>query len=168
MISRQEFSNAYEKYHHRTVRYLLGNGVPAQQAEETAQAAWTRGWEKRNTLREIASLSSWINRIALNIFRNRYRREQRMEQLGDLDRSALPQHVATRLDMQKLLGRCCGADERRLLAEAYVEGYSSDEIAARRGLKATTVRVRVFRLRKRIREFLAEDPMGAAVAPSAG
>jgi len=43
------------------------------EAEEIAQAAWVRGWEYREQLRDPGLVGYWVNSIARNLFRARFR-----------------------------------------------------------------------------------------------
>ena len=61
------YATAYEKGFKRTVRFLISKGLLADVAEEMSQAAWVRGWERLGQLRNEASVSVWINQIALNL-----------------------------------------------------------------------------------------------------
>jgi DNA-directed RNA polymerase specialized sigma24 family protein len=57
-----------------TVRFLESRGSARDSAEEIAQAAWVRGWERIEQLRDVAMVFTWVNTIALNIFRSDCRR----------------------------------------------------------------------------------------------
>ena len=72
-------------------------------AEESAQAAWARGWEKRNHLKEAQRLVQWVNTIALNIFRGRYRKESREEALPVREFSVEPENRLARVDLDRWL-----------------------------------------------------------------
>ncbi|MEZ5364254.1 MAG: sigma-70 family RNA polymerase sigma factor [Bryobacterales bacterium] len=151
-ITRAEYGRAYDASHDKTVHFLMARGVPAQQAEDAAQAAWTRGWEKRATLRKIGSVAGWINSIALNIFRNDYRRGKRVDQLDDPIIAESVRPDGPRVDVENSL-KVCSPEDREMLSELYVAGYSSQEVAQRHGLKPSTVRVRMFRVRQKLQAF---------------
>jgi len=109
-ISRAEFSRAYHESHTDTIHFLMAKGVPEQLAEDAAQAAWARGWEKRDSLRQVHRIAGWINSIALNIFRNSYRREKRLDPLPESGLAAQPPRVGSRVDLQRGLKECASQD----------------------------------------------------------
>src|SRR5271154_5907796 len=68
-----EYAKAFEAGFPATRRFLLSRGVPIEEAEEIAQAAWVRGWEFRDQLRDAGLVGFWVNSIARNLFRARFR-----------------------------------------------------------------------------------------------
>jgi len=96
-MTRTEYATAYRKGYTSTVRFLLYTGVPSDQADEIAQAGWTRGWDRRDQLDDPSRIVSWINRISLNLFRNRLRRQRPTEELSDF--GCRPQTSPTTLDV---------------------------------------------------------------------
>src|SRR4051812_44604678 len=68
-MTRSEYGSAYEHGFCPTVRFLVARGVPPDMAEEIAQAAWTRGWERIAQLRDQDIVRTWVNTIALNMYR---------------------------------------------------------------------------------------------------
>lgn len=153
-ITEKEFADAYRNGYQLTVRFLLGRGVPGSRAEETAQAAWARGWERRDNLRDTRVVVAWVNTIALNIFRNWYRKKKEDAELPpDV---AQPSHSrSAKVDVELSLS-CCGEEDRKLLREYYMEGYSSSELAKRRKCSPVAVRVRLMRARRSIQAGLEE------------
>src|SRR5690606_29497514 len=105
-------------------------GLPETTAEESAQAAWARGWEKRAHLKKANRIVQWVNTIALNIFRGRYRKESREEELPEVREVLIvnPENRSARVDLRKSAGQCEDKDWELLTAH-YVDGYSSAEIA---------------------------------------
>src|SRR5580693_7469808 len=46
-MTAEEYGSAYKKGYVRTVRLLVTKGLSWDGAQEAAQAAWVKGWEKR-------------------------------------------------------------------------------------------------------------------------
>ena len=150
-MSREEYGRAYETDRRRTVRFLLSRGLPLTEASEAAQAAWARGWERRHQIRDRNSTLSWVNAIALNMYRTRLRTAR---QEGEFeDRSVPPEENTAAIDVERLLAGCRPAD-RELLEKHYLEGYDIQELARQNECPASTVRVRLMRARRSIRERL--------------
>jgi RNA polymerase sigma-70 factor (ECF subfamily) len=150
-MTRSDFANAYVKGYNATVRFLVSMGVPAEAARDVAQAGWVRGWERRRQLQESGKIVSWINRISLNLFRNRLRRQRPTEEIGDFP--CRPGVNAATLDVRNSLETCSKEDEN-LLRSYYLEGYTSRELGMRKHCSAGAVRVRVFRARRRLMDRL--------------
>src|ERR1700733_6228851 len=72
-MERVDYGEAYRTGYIATRRFLLASGAPIEDAEEIAQAAWVRGWEYRDQLREPGMVGFWVNSIARNLFRARFR-----------------------------------------------------------------------------------------------
>ena len=77
ILSEQSFAAAYQKGFPQTVRFLSSRGVPREAALDTAQSAWTKAWERREQLRNPSFVFTWVNSIALNVYRTLLRREKR-------------------------------------------------------------------------------------------
>jgi RNA polymerase sigma factor (sigma-70 family) len=148
-----DYAQAYETGFQKTVRFLLSRGVEALTAEESAQAAWARGWEKRYHLKDAKLVGQWVNTIALNIFRGRYRKESREEALPVLEFAIGPENRMARVDLAKSAEQCSKRDWQLLTAH-YVDGYTSEEIAEQMDLNPVTVRVRISRAKSKLRCFL--------------
>jgi DNA-directed RNA polymerase specialized sigma24 family protein len=149
-MTRSDYGRAYEQGFHPTVRFLVSKGVPQDAAEETAQAAWTRGWERIDQLRDHEVVTTWVNTIALNIFRRSTHVDRRKEPL--LDRTAMPDSNVASIELAKLLDFCCPSDRVLLLHQLH--GLTTSEMARAVGVTETAVRIRLMRARRTARRFL--------------
>lgn len=154
MVSKDSFARAYGDGFLGTVKFLGARcgSIRPEQAEEIAQAAWARGWEYRDTLRESSQLLPWVNTIALNIFRSECRVSWRRQDLDHDPKVEAPTFAA--LQAGEAL-RACSSKESRLLRARYVLGYSTNELAACEGVGQIAIRGRLSRARRRIRGNLA-------------
>lgn len=159
-MTRVEFSNAYKSGYKKTVRFLLSRGTSEATAEESAQAAWAKGWEKRASLKQRNRIVQWVNTIAMNVFRGRYRKDSVNEDIGDHQFAVAPENSTDRVDLAKVAQECSPKDWRMLNAH-YVAGYSSAEIADQLDVRPVTVRVRLTRAKAKLRSafrFAAQRP----------
>jgi len=150
-VTREEYGRAYETGCRRTIRFLVSRGLPSAEACEAAQAAWARGWEKRHQIRSEDSTISWINAIALNIYRTSLRTGCLNEEFQD--RPVPPKASLIHIDAEMILNECRPA-ERDLLEKHYLLGYRIQELARKEGCPASTIRVRLMRARRRIRQHM--------------
>lgn len=151
-MTEQQFALAFEKGFNRTIQFLMSEGVPAEYAEEAAQAGWVKGWERRHQLRDSEKIGSWVNRISLNVFRHSLRRRFPASEL--VDPILLPGTNAATLDIQRGLGACNPTDQQ-LLRAYYLGGYTSVEMSRAWDCTPEAIRVRVFRAKRRLIDYLA-------------
>ena len=170
MLTPQEFSEAYERSYLRTVRFLQSRGVAPDVAEEVAQSAWARGWERLSQLQAKTALLPWVNSIALNALRGYFRQQSRSPQLSEGAESELPSRQPAgfdaHYDLQKVLAKCT-LEEQQLLWAYWVEGFTSNEIASRMEIKPVSVRVRIGRIAKAIDKVLQVETGRATVRAEA-
>lgn len=156
MLTPDEFSKAYEQSYSRTVRFLQSRGIDSDVAEEVAQSAWTRGWERQSQLQSNAALVPWINSIALNALRGFLRKQTRTPQLSEEGQETIAAEermsLSDRFDLSRVLA-CCTPMEQKLLWAYWGEGFTSKEIAAQLGIKPVSVRVRLGRLARTLDEI---------------
>jgi RNA polymerase sigma factor (sigma-70 family) len=145
-MTTEEYGNAYKKGHVLTTRLLIARGLSWDDAQETSQAAWVRGWEKRSQLRDSKTVVKWINTIALNMYRTSLRREPVLEELPEL--VAPPERHLEAIDVQLILQTCKKTD-RIVLQSFYLEDRRTEEIARTQGSTASAVRLRLLRARRR-------------------
>jgi len=147
---REEYAEAFQAGYGATRRFLISRGAPLDEAEEIAQAAWARGWEYREQLRDPGLVGYWVNSIARNLFRARFRSPMSVP-LEDQDPAYAFDTDA--IELRRLLDRCSRRD--RALLEKTLEGYSAEEIAQDAGITSTGIRVRLLRVRQSLRQKIA-------------
>ena len=152
-MKRTEYATAFETGFPATRRFLLSRGAAVEEAEEIAQAAWARGWEFRDQLRDPGLVGFWVNSIARNLFRARFRAKV----MAPMDGVEAPYQMnLEEIELHRLLERCSGRD--RQLLEQSLEGYSAEEIARVEGITSTGIRVRLLRIRQSLRQQLSVAP----------
>jgi len=150
-VSGKHFAEAYGQGVSRTINFLVSRGVPRNSAPDIAQSAWMRGWERLSQLRDDTMLLSWINTIALNLFRKVLRSNRNEEKLypAHYERLCTGMNWAA-IDVKKILDGC-SIPERGLL-EAQLQGASAKELAEREGVTQTAMRLRLLRARRSARQ----------------
>jgi len=144
-MTREEYGRAYERGFELTVRFLLSRGAhPSDRARDAAQAAWTKGWERLGQLRNDALVVTWVNTIALNVYRSFLRREPMYQALPELATRTGVNLAA--IDISRILKICRPSD--RALLEQQMHGVTAKEIASDQGVTETAVRIRFLRARR--------------------
>src|SRR5258708_34641665 len=120
----EEFATAFPAGYKSTCRFLISRGAPATEAEEIAQAAWARGWEHRDQLRNPTLVGYWVNSIARNLFRAKFRAPI----IVALEPYQDPGYVMSMagIELRQMLDACSLRDRQML--EKILEGYSAEEI----------------------------------------
>jgi DNA-directed RNA polymerase specialized sigma24 family protein len=154
-MTRDEFGAAYQRSFRTTVGFLLARGLAIDTAQEIAQAAWARGWERIAQLRDSRTLVMWLNRVALNLYRTSLRGEPAFQELTPAEQG--PDLNIAAIDAASIL-RKCKRHDRRMLRDFYLKGLHLSEIAALNGWLENTARVRLFRARRAARLNLRLPP----------
>jgi RNA polymerase sigma-70 factor, ECF subfamily len=161
-MTQEGYGQAYQQGFGRTVRLLRSRGASMDHAEDVAQAAWLRGWQKRDQLRDARLIATWVNAIALNYHRRRSRDEARYQALPNSEpRGHIGIDLAP-LDAAKILKFCVPRD--RMLFEQELNGLTTMEIARNQGVSATAIRIRLSRARRAIR--VRWKAAGSAAVPA--
>lgn len=150
-----DFASLVGRYHSDLLRVayvVLGDRALA---EDAAQAAWTRAWQRFNQLRDPAKVRSWLVAVAANEARQIARRKRPRLEHGSASTFGSEADPSL-LDLSAALAGL-GPDDRQLLALRYVIGLTSAEIGSQLGLSAGAVRHRLMRLVGRLREVMLDE-----------
>jgi len=144
------YAEAFQNGFGGTRRFLISRGAALEEAEEIAQAAWARGWEYREQLRDPGLVSYWVNSIARNLYRARFRSAVAVP----LENIQEPSYAfdTSSIDLRRMLDACSHRD--RALLERTLQGYTAEELSASAGISSTGIRVRLLRARQALREKL--------------
>lgn len=146
------YAQAYQRGFDYTVRLLVARGAQCDTAREAAQAAWVRGWERLEQLRNERMVNAWVNTIALNFLRRTLRNEGTLQALTERPASGGIDLAA--IDLTRILSFC--RPHERALLERYLQGMTTAELAEADGVTETAIRIRIMRARRAAR-FRAED-----------
>jgi RNA polymerase sigma-70 factor, ECF subfamily len=132
--------------------YLLHVSRRPDVADDLLQETYCRYLMHRRTDMDEAQTRSYLFRIATNLLHDRVRSRVDLTVPEVPERGATPS-LETRLDVRAAL-RQLKPRERELLWLAYVEGMSHEEIAAATGLLPLSVKVVLFRARRKAAQLL--------------
>ena len=170
-------------------RYILGLVRDATEAEDLTQETFLRAHKKLPTLRDQAKALPWLYRIATNVSYDRFRQAsfrnqpQSLDQASDQatdppDADSIPD-TGPRLDLAMEKEEMSNCVQRYMseLSDQYravillhdTQGLTNPQIAAMLDISLATVKIRLHRARKRLREALeraclfSSDDRGALV-----
>jgi DNA-directed RNA polymerase specialized sigma24 family protein len=148
-MTRDAYGQAYQKGFDLTIRFLLSRGLRRDTASEVAQAAWVRGWERHGQLRNDDFVVTWVNTIALNVYRSLLRNESLVNrEVQNLQDRVVGIDLAA-IDVGRMLSSCGTHD--RILLEQYMDGFTMAEIARKHNSTETAIRIRLLRARRAAR-----------------
>jgi RNA polymerase sigma-70 factor, ECF subfamily len=125
-----------------------------QRAEEAAQDAWVRAWERLTTWRGEGAFGTWLHRLTVNVvlesFRAERRRLARVTLAADedeADAAAPAAEPGSAVDLERAIARL-PRGARTVFVLHDVEGYQHSEIARMTGLAEGTLRAQLCRARR--------------------
>ena len=156
---RRAMGDLYEAHARRVytvVRRLVGDD---HLAEDLAQEAWVRAFEKLHLFRGEAAFGTWIYRLATNVALNRLRRSAKrdgVEAAADLPRvvKAPDEAVVNRRILTVALDQL-PPGYRRVLVLHDLEGWTHEEIATSLSCSAGTSKSQLHKARARMRDLIA-------------
>ena len=153
----------FEEIYEQTARPLWayiarisGNPTAADDILQETYLRFLNSPPKQNDLKEA---KPYLYKIATNLVYDRFRkmkREGKRENLLPEKSEMVIENFMEELEMTQVFSRL-KQQERALLWLAYVEGYEHREIARILKLNAMSVRVLLFRARRRLAQFLESE-----------
>lgn len=163
----------FDAFHARTSRplwaYLRRLSICPQTAEDLHQEAYIRYLNHPCPSSEPAQQRAYLFRIATNLLRDRWRREERergwFERMLEPKSTAPSRSIHLEVDFDRLLRRM-KPRQRALLWLAHVEEYTHQEIAQILDLSPPSVKVLLWRARRRMARLLEESGWPHANLPA--
>lgn len=152
---REAFDEIDRRYRAKLCRFLARHASGPDHAEEIAQHALVKAFLSIETLRRGDRLSGWLYQIAFRLAVDEARKE-RPEQLAASEAAALVDRRPT-IELEPeadnlwtIAERILKPDEYSAIWLKYVDGYKIDSIAKIMGRTRISVRVLLFRARKKL------------------
>jgi RNA polymerase sigma-70 factor, ECF subfamily len=179
----REIMTRHNRRLYRVARGVLGDDA---EAEDVVQDAYLNAFKSLDGFRGDASLATWLTRIALNEALGRKRRRRPTVDIADLDTLAEqearvvifpgvqaipnPESEASRAETRRLLEQAVDhlpEPFRIVFVLREIEQMSVEETAAQLELRPETVKTRLHRARRLLREALMER-IGSVVQDAYG
>ncbi len=159
----EAFAGFYERSARALWAYLARTSGDPALAEDLMQESYVRFLcATRREDGEVAA-RRYLFRIATNLLRDHWRRP-RTSSIEDMPENFFARNGdAAQSDTQMMLGPALAQmrpRDRQLLWLAHAEGYSHSEIAEVTGLASTSIRLLLFRARRKIARLLGEQQPG--------
>jgi RNA polymerase sigma-70 factor, ECF subfamily len=145
----------YEQTATPLLRYLIGITRTPDIAEDLLQETYYRFLTARLPEMDDRQTRNYLFRIATNLIRDRWRRPSEGSPPAALSETAASApHLERKLGVRQAFDRL-KPRERQLLWLAYVEGSNHQEIAEHTGLQPDSIRLLLFRARRKLADLIA-------------
>ncbi|MCQ2560299.1 MAG: sigma-70 family RNA polymerase sigma factor [Clostridia bacterium] len=146
-------------------------------AEDLAQEAFIKAYQKLHTFRQEADFGTWMHRITINLYLNKKKKDSRMElsyidaplktEEGQLEREIAdpesdPLREITRKETSSLVHTALNhlkPEHKLVLVLREIEGYSYEEIAQLTESSLGTVKSRMNRARTALKQYLSKQKL---------
>jgi len=158
-----KFEAFYRKTAGRLWSYIFRMTGNAATADDLLQKTFFRFLRSNPAIADENHLRHYVYKTATNLVFDHFReRKRRQEVTFDVVATSPSSGVDLRHDMMRVFAEL-KPQERALLWLAHVEGASHEEIADAVGVKAKSVRVMLFRARKRLAGLLTQRGLAPEV-----
>lgn len=154
----QAFEQLYRLHSGRVFALCIRLTANRAIAEELAQEAFVRAWQKIRTFRGESSFSSWLYRLTTNVVLSSMRKNQ-LRQVS-IEDNYEANNVANKSldngkirDMEQAISRLPDG-ARKIFVLHDIEGYQHNEISEMTGLAIGTSKTQLHRARKLLKGWL--------------
>jgi len=161
------FEELVRRHHHRVVAVAGGILRQREDVEDIAQQVFVKAYFSLKRFDQRAAFSTWLYKITVNecwdllrkkkvrplVYESDLSEEQARQFGAPEERSAPAPDISDKLEARQKVDRlleCLDERDKMMLILKEVEGFAVEEIAEILDLNANTVKVRLFRARRRI------------------
>lgn len=155
------FDALVRKYQSPVRRFFLHQTLGDEAlSDDLAQDTFLRAYTGLASFKGLASFSTWLFRIAWNVFNDHVRARRESAPLDDPDAEAAcaepPPDPGSQMDLYRALARLKEA-ERTCITLFYMDDLSIDKISAVTGLPAGTVKSHLSRGKEKLATYLRQN-----------
>lgn len=158
--SKKDFGRLVEKYQSQIRRFFLSQTLgDTQLSDDLAQETFVKAYLNIGKFRGSAAFSTWLYRIACNVYYDYVRSHHLTETLDSPEvgvRSAGGVDSGLRMDLQRALA-LLSPHERVCIVLQLMEGQPIEQIAAVTGLPEGTIKSRLSRGKKKLADYLRKN-----------
>jgi RNA polymerase sigma-70 factor (ECF subfamily) len=164
----EAFAQVYTQYERQVFRYayhILGH---REDADDIKQETFLRAYQAIGTFRSESSLQTWLLKICGNLCRDRikswdrrkviYDSTLRDDVLGSSDAMDDPSAIVERSELTEIIFKALRGlpqAQREIIVLHEIEDLSYEEIAGILGCSRTSIKLRLFRARRSLKERVA-------------
>ncbi|MFZ5642482.1 MAG: RNA polymerase sigma factor [Bacillota bacterium] len=161
------FDEIFKSNYDKVFSFIYSVSASWTLAEDITQETFIKAFKNIHSFRNESKISTWLNKIAYNIFID-YKRENKspllsidddmlLAKLADLKKN-LPKETEQRIMSQCIQEKIMKIPEKnRIPLLLDIQGYTNQEKAMILGYSLDNTKIRLHRARKKLREILGED-----------
>jgi RNA polymerase sigma-70 factor (ECF subfamily) len=168
--NKQAFDQLVRKYQSPVRRFFLNQTLGNEQlSDDLAQETFIKAYVNITKFRGMSSFSTWLMRIAYNVFYDEKRKSRSEEcgvrsedtQVADKSHSTLhtPHSSTLRMDIHSALA-LLKPEERTCITLQLIDGYPIDQISKITGIAENTVKSHLKRGKDKMTNYLRENGYG--------
>ena len=165
--NKRAFDQLVRKYQSPVRRFFLNQTLGDEQlSDDLAQETFVKAYLNITKFRGLSSFSTWLMRIAYNVFYDEKRKSSRSEECGvwsenSFADSTLPPHSTLltprsstiKMDVYAALA-LLKPDERTCITLQLIDGYPIDQISQMTGIAENTVKSHLRRGKEKLTNYL--------------
>jgi RNA polymerase sigma-70 factor (ECF subfamily) len=162
------FSQVYDRYERQVFRYAFHILGHRDDADDIKQETFVKAYQAIGSFRSESSLQTWLLKICGNLCRDKikswdrrkvtYDSTLRDDILGSSSAEDGPQAIVERKEMTEIIFKALRgmpAAQREIIVLHEIEDLSYEEIAAVVGCSRTSIKLRLFRARRSLKDRVA-------------
>ncbi|MBQ9649407.1 MAG: RNA polymerase sigma factor [Prevotella sp.] len=164
--NKKAFDQLVRKYQSPVRRFFLNQTLGDEMlSDDLAQETFIKAYVNITKFRGLSSFSTWLMRIAYNVFYDEKRKSRRVEcevssedtQLADIPSSTLHTPSSTlKMDIYAALA-LLKSDERTCITLQLIDGYPVEQISQITGIKENTVKSYLKRGKEKMTNYLRQN-----------
>jgi RNA polymerase sigma-70 factor (sigma-E family) len=152
------YAEFYEHTWHRMVTYLYAVSGDRSTAQDLAQEAYARAWQRWGTVGQYSDPEAWVRTVGFRLCLNRWRRARNRlkayRRYGPADPAGAPSENTVALVTAL---RSLPTEQRDAIALHHLLDLPVDEVARQTGVSVNTVKSRLARGRLKLAELLRTE-----------
>ena len=162
--NKQAFDQLVRKYQSPVRRFFLNLTLGDEQlSDDLAQETFIKAYVNLNKFRALSSFSTWLMRIAYNVFYDQVRAKHQTDDIED-STAAMRQTVSAcdsniKMDIHAAMALLT-PNERTCITLQLIDGYAINEISKITGIAENTVKSHLKRGKEKMTNYLRENGYG--------
>ena len=155
------FDTLVKKYQSPIRRFFLNLTTgDSDLSDDLAQDTFIKAYTNLNSFKNLSNFSTWLYRIAYNVFYDYIRSKKETESIDssevDANYQTEQENVGAKMDVYESM-KCLKEEERTCITLFYMEDLSIEKIASVTGFPAGTVKSHLSRGKEKLSEYLKSN-----------
>lgn len=151
----QEYEDELTQYAVEVTKWLVSRGIKLEAAQDTVQDVFVKMLEL-DLIIPPSKLRSWMYRVALRNYIDKYRRDKRYQEILPMLSTELSNLTEAPPDLTPFLAQLKAADQI-LLQHFYYEKMSVKDLANLTKSSESKIKIDLYRARKKLRKILEKE-----------